>query len=128
MDEFEFMTKVGMTLGDFVLKKLTKKYQTQQELENELSNILQIIGVDIDVKGLAIFLAKNGYITIVDTNILAADGFELGSKRGGFDFFNSSIFDNTGTGIRASGKGTGISGRGNVSIKRTKGGMEYHAG
>jgi len=128
MDEFEFMTKVGMTLGDFVLKKLTRKYQTQQELENELSNILQIMGVDVDVKGLATFLAKQGYITITDTNITSTNGFELGSKKGGFDFFNSSIFDISGTGMKASGKNTGVRGRGNVSIRTTKKGMEFHVG
>ena len=128
MDETEILTKVGMTIGDFVLQKLSRRYENQQQLEDELANVLQIMGVNIDVKGVASFLAENGYITISDTNILSKNGFELGSKREGFSFENSSIFDDSGTGIRASGKGTGIVGRGNVSIKTKKGNAEFRSG
>ena len=128
VEEVEFITKVGMTIGDFVLSKLTRKYQTQQQFEDELSNVLEIMGVDVNVQGLASFLANNGYITIIDSNIFSTYGFELGSNKGGFSFFNSSIFDSTGTGIKASGQKTGITGHGNTSIKRTKRGLEFNVG
>jgi len=128
MDELEFFTKVGMTIGDFVLNKLNGKYQNPQQLENELVNVLEIMGVNIDVKGFASFLSNNGYITIRNTDIFSTDGFELGSKRGGFSFFNSSIFDDTRTGIKAIGQKTGIKGHGKTSIKRTKKGLEFNVG
>lgn len=128
MDEIEFLSKVGITVGDFVLQKLTRRYQNQQQLENEISNVLKIMEVDIDVNGIATFLANNGYITIIGTNIVAKEGFELGSKKGGFDFTDSSIQDGSGTGIKAIGKGTGIKGRGNVSIKTKKGNADFNVG
>ena len=129
MDEYEFLTKIGMSVTEFVANKLTNRYQNKQELENDLSNVLQIIGEkNIDVKGIATFLANNGYVTISNSQILATDGFELASKKGGFSFENSSIFTNSGTGIRASGKGTGIEGRGNVSIRTKKSGADFTAG
>ena len=92
MDEYEILTKIGMTAAEFVTNKLTKKYQNKQEFENDISNVLQIMGVKIDVEGVATFLANNGYVTISNSQISATDEFELGSKKGGFSFENSSIF------------------------------------
>jgi len=128
MDEYEIVAKLGMPIVTFVTTKLLKKYQNKQELEDELSNVLQILGVSIDVKGFATFMANNGYVTISDSNIRTKDGFEIGSKKGGSSFENSSIMDDSGTGIIVSGEGTGIVTSGDASIKTTKDGTEFTAG
>lgn len=132
MDLLTFLGQLGLGVaanGVYdVLKGLSGKSFTQQELAGVIQNQLTLHGVSMHAQTVVNALAQNGFLSVIGSQLHANQALVFGSQSGAAIFGNNSSLTTSSTAIHA-GDGAFITTQGNAQVRQNPdGSISFHVG
>jgi hypothetical protein len=109
------------------IKSLASRPASRDELLQNIQNCLQINGVQMRADDVISALAKDGFLTIENSQLSAGGALVFGAAGGHASFGNNSSLRSNGTAIVAQGNST-VEASGHAQIRQEGGCITIHVG